>query len=139
MIYLIYTTLLVSGLALVGIFKIIAYIAKEGHSWAFYRRISYEMKTEFIYPDDFKDISITFSYTSNRDLLHQLGIPIGSLEFIPDEEVRKAIIRRKVVQMGSYMLENGYIKIRERDGLKMGYPPDIKYIELRAKVLKPKN
>ena len=106
---------------------------------AWFNQVSAEMRPTFIYPEEFEEIRSDITYTNNRDLLFQFGYPIGRVEFVPDEDVRKAIIKRKVVAIGSYMLENGFIKVNERSLLGMGYPPDIKYIELTAKVLKPKD
>lgn len=138
MIYLIYTTLLVSALALVMIFKIVAYIAKEWHSIAMFRRMSWDTKREFIYPEEFQEIKSTFCYTDKIEAMY-LNYPVGSVDYVSDECVKSHLIKRKVVSMGNYMLENGFIKVEEIAAFRNPFHPDIKYIELTAKVLKPKD
>lgn len=146
MIYLIYTTLLVAALALVMIFKIVAYMS-EKYEARFIQllarcatrgdQIDHLRYWEEIYQGA-EEVKSVIAYTDDAIKFGQC-YGIGQVDFIADEDRKQSIIKRRVVMMGSYMLEKGYIKIQELDSFRDNHHPDIKYIELTAKVLKPKD
>lgn len=138
MIYLIYTTLLVAALALVMIFKIVAYILKKGHLLALNRSGQPIVRPFIQETAQIETFSSRIRYTNNLSEFIS-GFEIGRIEFILDEDRKREIIKRRVVSMGALMLEKGFIKIEELDFFDDEFHPDIKYIELTAKVLKPKD
>lgn len=138
MIYLIYTTLLVAALALVMIFKIVAYILKKGHLLALTRSGQPFVRPFIQETAQIETFSSRIRYTNNFSEFIS-GFEIGRVEFILDEDRKREIIKRQVVSMGALMLEKGFIKIEELDFFDDEFHPDIKYIELTAKVLKPKD